>query len=84
MGMATDVEAHRGSQVLLLPGAIATIVGPRTIQVNIEASPEPVYRFLDDRVYPWDSSMIRVGDVNHNGILGHTLAMSLIVPGNPA
>jgi len=79
--MAPDVEVHRGALTFALVGATATVIDPRTIALDLSAASDSVRSFLDDRVYPWTESMIRVADVNRNGILGHSLGFALITPG---
>ena len=86
---ASDIEVHRGDTVFHL-GKIS-YYGPATVAsadadsvtLDVGQTHASIKEFLDDRVYPWDDLMIRVGDPNEDGVLGHANALRLIEPGDP-
>lgn len=84
-GASTNVgQVHRGEVVFELPAGF-TVIDPTRIEVELGASTEPaqVQGFFDTRTYPWQPSMVRVGDPNQNGTLGGP-GVALLQPGNPS
>lgn len=82
---ASDLAVKRGSSSFTLgaAGVIATVADARTVTLDLTNADPAAKTFLDDRVYPWQPSMVRVADVNGNGTLGHGMGMALVVPGQP-
>lgn len=76
-------QVRRGEVVFDLP-ATFTVLDPTHVEADFYGSPEgrQVPRFLDTRTYPWQPSMVRVGDPNRNGVLGGPSA-ALLEPGSP-
>lgn len=83
----TRLEVHRGNTVYTLKGAGISAVSGRTITLGVRFADGAVRTFLDDRKYPWHEGIVRVGDPNGNGVLGHSDPKSAghasIVPGDP-
>jgi hypothetical protein len=88
-----SIEIRRGTQVFPIryqadgywDGVKIVRADSQSITVSLWEgyySINTVNRFLDDRVYPWKPSMVRVGDVNGNGTIGRDRGVSLIVPGD--
>jgi hypothetical protein len=81
---AATVEIHRGSLVITLDGAHVTNATTSALTLDLSGAAPETQAFLDDRVYPWTDLMVRVADVNRNGVLGASLGVSLIKPGDPS
>ena len=76
-------QVRRGDSTFDIPAPF-TVLDATHLEM---ALPGSIYaaqtkRFFDDRVYPWQPWMVRVGDPNRNGVLGGP-SVSLIEPGNP-
>ena len=76
-------QVHRDDVAFDLP-VLFTVLEPTRVQVSFRDSTDTgqVRRFLDTRTYPWQPSMVRVGDPNRNGTLGGP-SVSLLQPGSP-
>jgi hypothetical protein len=77
-----NIQIRRDAQVFNLPGATVSVIAGSTVTLRL-GSDRDAKRFVDDRVYPWHDGMIRVADVNRNGVLGAPLNVHTIVPGDP-
>jgi hypothetical protein len=80
---AAALEVHRGTEVIKLAGAHMTAATTSSVTLDLKNAASETQAFLDDRVYPWTDLMVRVADINKNGVLGATLGISLITPGDP-
>jgi len=76
------LEIRRDGQVWKLPEATVSAVDGSTVTLRL-GSNRDVKRFLDDRVYPWHDDMLRVADVNRNGVRGAAMGVHSVVPGDP-
>jgi hypothetical protein len=63
-------------------GVVVEASDEKTITLSF-GSAKSAKAFFDDRMYPWHSGMLRVADVNGNGVRGAELGISLITPGEP-
>jgi hypothetical protein len=82
---ASDVEVHRGELVFAVGAGGVSVTGVEGRAVSLDLGPsDSARRFFDDRSYPWDPTIVRVADVNANGVLGRTLGVSLAAVGDPA
>jgi hypothetical protein len=81
------IEIHRGSTVFPMPGIYIASAEAQSITLGLERVPpywaREVNRFIDDRIYPWRADMVRVADVNGDGVMGASLGISLLTPGAP-
>jgi hypothetical protein len=87
-GVASDVYVRRNSggdsfDVALGDLGVTARIDGRSAVLDLSGAQSAARTFLDDRVYPWRETMVRVGDPNRNGMVGHTLGISLIEPGAP-
>jgi hypothetical protein len=81
---AGDAVVRRGEAVFNVGAAGASVIASDSVSVTFELNAEKsVKTFFDDRTYPWHDLMIRVADVNANGVLGGSMGVSLIEPGDP-
>ena len=84
----TNLEVRRagvggGTQVIPLPEVSGASMDAKSISIDVSRTTDAVRRFLDDRFYPWNPSMMRVADVNRNGVLGSAKGVSMLKPGDP-
>jgi hypothetical protein len=81
----SKLEVHRGDVVVLLKGAGISGVAGRSVTLGLKYADPGARAFLDDRKYPWREGIVRVGDPNGNGVLGHSkyAGHASIVPGDP-
>jgi hypothetical protein len=86
---ATDIEVRRGDvsfrfgPISYYTGASVADSDAQSITINLEGVDKSIKAFFDDRIYPWNDLMVRVGDPNENGTLGYGDSIRLIVPGEP-
>ena len=77
-----DDAFHFGEVSYYAAAAIASS-DATSVTIDVSGSHASIKAFFDDRVYPWNDSMIRVGDPNGNGTLGFATSVRMIVPGDP-
>jgi hypothetical protein len=70
--------------VFPLVGAKLTSVNGKAVTVSLARAAAQTLAFLDDRTYPWNELMLRVADVNRNGVAGESMGVREIVPGAPS
>ncbi len=82
---AADIEVHRGDVIFKVgeSGARVAAADGSTVTLSLASAGDSARAFFDDRVYPWNELMVRVGDVNGNGALGFDPTVAMIVPGDP-
>lgn len=80
------VEIHRDGIVIALGdgGAFVGAADSDSVTLSLDSATDSVRRFLDDRMYPWDDTLVRVADPNGNGIAGFSPDNAMVVPGDPA
>ena len=81
----SEVEIHRDGIVIALGAGGAWVAAAQddAVTLSLDAATDSVRRFLDDRLYPWDDTLVRVADPNGNGIAGFSPDRSMLVPGDP-
>jgi hypothetical protein len=82
---APGAELHRGSVAFDVTAEVTVV---EATQVRVDLRDVTFYNgalrlFMDDRVYPWQPTMVRVADPNGNGVLGGPGRLSLLTPGSP-
>jgi hypothetical protein len=76
------IELHRGTTVFPLKTASVTSINGKAVTLSLAKADGSTKAFLDDRSYPWSNLMVRVADVNRNGVVGQG-GMPEIRPGDP-
>ncbi len=81
------VEVRRGATIFPMKNASVSSAMGKTVELYVTSADPSARAFLDDRVYPWRESIVRVADANENGVLGHhdpkSRGVAMIVPGDP-
>lgn len=85
-GDAADVFITRRDEKFFFEGAKlagGTGVAGDRVTLHLRDATEATRFFFNDTKYPWNPSMVRVADVNANGVRGRTLGISMLTPGDP-